>query len=364
MKDYTRFLPEDFAQDPYFRRWVLGELPPTDTFWITWQVRHPEQDEIIEQARILVWALQVEDPAADSEEVRQGIDQILDDTQSRSVLPFYRRPAGFQKAFRGPAIRWAASVLMVLGLGYGAYTTLERTTAPTRPAEARTTPMTDPATGANGLTERVRLSDGSKVTLTPGSRLRVSPDFGKTERTVYLTGEAFFEVTRNPAKPFLVYTGNVVTKVLGTSFRVRAYEGDSHVSVAVRTGRVMVAKAKPGRPASSDAMVLLPNQQALYSKADEHLIKTLVENPVMLITTTETNPFEFREAPLPQVLSTLEQIYGVKMIYDAKVVAECNLTAQMGNEPLFEKLNLICEMIQARYEVVDGQVVLYSNGCK
>jgi len=90
---------------------------------------------------------------------------------------------------------------------------------------------------ASGERATVTLTDGSRVTLAPQSRLTVTP-FGAAARTVSLVGEAYFDVAPAPGAPFIVRTGAVTTRVLGTTFDVRHYAGDSAVRVAVVTGKV------------------------------------------------------------------------------------------------------------------------------
>ena len=68
--------------------------------------------------------------------------------------------------------------------------------------------------------------------------------------------------------------------------------------------------------------------------------------------------------PIVKVLGQLETAFGVKIIYDADILTQCNLTASLSEEPLFDKIAIICETIQARYEIADGQIVIYAKGCK
>ncbi len=91
---------------------------------------------------------------------------------------------------------------------------------------------------------RVLLPDGSQVWLNTASSLRYAEDFGRKSRTVYLSGEAYFEVAQNRELPFVIHTGNVSTTVLGTTFNIRAYPGQEAVTVAVRSGKVKVDYGK------------------------------------------------------------------------------------------------------------------------
>lgn len=213
---------------------------------------------------------------------------------------------------------------------------------------------------------QIRLDDGSQVTLEPGSFLRFPDHFSATKREVFLTGEAFFNVARQPQRPFLVVTDRVVTRVLGTSFRVKAFGGTANASVTVRTGKVSVFS----RPAATavgkelaNAVVLVPNQRAVFYAADARLVKTLAENPVLLTPGNQRPTFDFVDTPLSTVFTQLEKAYGVDFVYDADALAHCTLTAQLTNESLYEKLTLISEVTHVRHEIIDGQVVIDSRGC-
>jgi transmembrane sensor len=90
----------------------------------------------------------------------------------------------------------------------------------------------------------------------------------------------------------------------------------------------------------------------------------LVEKPIIIVPSIEKKSFEYDETPITKVLTQLENAYGVKIIFDADLLANCNLTASFSNEPLFDKMDIICETIHARYEIADGQIVIYAKGCK
>jgi ferric-dicitrate binding protein FerR (iron transport regulator) len=89
----------------------------------------------------------------------------------------------------------------------------------------------------------LRLPDGTRVHLAPGSQLRAATDFGAERRDVYLEGEAYFEVVHDEHRPFTVFAGNTSTRDIGTAFSVRAYPQDSTVTVIVREGEVALSGA-------------------------------------------------------------------------------------------------------------------------
>ena len=350
MKKYHSYTIDDFVQDVYFRKWVYGTLPEQDHFWQTWLTTHPEQENTIEQARLIVLSLRIDEVSVDPREIEEAIQQILDDRVLIRHLPVYQRTW----------FRIAASVVLLCSISYSLW---QRFLPGTHSGDITRLPAQTQAVSHQRV---VALPDGSKVTLERNSDLTVSAAFDQDKREVTLVGEAFFEVVKNPGKPFLVNTGKIVTRVLGTSFRIKAYDKDSSISVSVSTGKVTVFKkrgSQTDRTFLSDEVILNPNQRAVFVRAGEQFIKTLVEKPVIVRATVQKNPFEFNETPVPQVLKILEEAYGVNMEYNAEVLSSCNLTASLNSQDLYQKLDLICEAIHAQYKIADGQIILSGRGC-
>jgi hypothetical protein len=73
--------------------------------------------------------------------------------------------------------------------------------------------------------------------------------------------------------------------------------------------------------------------------------------------------FEFDDTPVSEVFAVLEKSYSVDIVYDEELMHNCPLTASLTNESLFEKLNIICKAVEARYSLIDGQIVIDSKGC-
>ena len=208
--------------------------------------------------------------------------------------------------------------------------------------------------------KRVALPDGSVVTLAPGSRLRYRREPHSNRRVAYLAGAAFFDVFHDPQHPFSVLTDQVVSTVLGTSFRVAAYAGQPEVQVQVHTGAVRVSQRTAPAGAATASVVVLPNQQAVYSPLHQQLRRELVARPAQLV----PQSFVFNDRPVAEVLQALEKAYGVVIVYDDAALRSCTLNLTLGPEPLFEKLNIICETLGARYEQADGRIVFHGQPCQ
>ncbi|HYC85055.1 MAG TPA: DUF4974 domain-containing protein, partial [Chryseosolibacter sp.] len=115
--------------------------------------------------------------------------------------------------------------------------------------------------------------------------------------------------------------------------------------------------------AEVNGVILLPNQQVVYQRELQSFEKTLVDEPVVLSNAITSNNFNFENAPIPDVFRTLEESYGIEIIFDEEVMKTCFITAPLGSESLFEKLRIICRTIGATYEVIESKIVINSAGC-
>lgn len=347
---------DELSQDSYFRKWALGELSPEDAFWENWQKLNPDKDLLVKEAKALVISLQAVDTQYfSSKEIDDGIRQILADTYSAPVKV---------KLWHSRWLRIAASLLIICGIGWLIPNNKFSLKIKQEIGSVgkKKTIHSNKGTSPSSFT----LSDGSKITLGPHSEIQYSTDFGNSKREVYLNGEAFFEVVKDAKRPFWVVTGKLITKVIGTSFNIKAYDSDNDISVSVRTGKVTVAKQNSGyakEHSLSAEIVLLPNQKAVFSREQESLVKTLVDQPIQINQIPVSTDFVFEETKIADVYAVLERYYGVNITFDPELMAYCTITADLREESLYEKLDLICEIIQAKYKITDGQIVIYGLGC-
>ncbi|QIP15222.1 DUF4974 domain-containing protein [Spirosoma aureum] len=269
--------------------------------------------------------------------------------------------------FRSTSLRWIgiAASLLLIGWLYFA----QRQSSPVNPADSlislvkgdwieRTNNSTHPLV--------IRLEDGSAVKLAAHSSLRFPAHFATEKRTVYLTGDAFFSVAKMPSRPFYVYAGSVVTKVLGTSFFVRSQSASKQVRVEVVTGRVAVYKETPRKLATTDGVVLSPNQTATFFEEEQHFVTGLVDSPLVIRTSEkERKPisFQFDDTPLAEVLVRLEQAYGINIEVENDSQKGCPLTADLTDQPLYTQLDIICAALKANYEVKGTTILLTGKGC-
>jgi len=210
----------------------------------------------------------------------------------------------------------------------------------------------------------IRLNDETRVTLKPGSSLSYPEQFDKKLRKVYLDGEALFNVRKDPARPFMVHTGDLVTQVLGTSFIVKSYDTSKAIEVEVITGRVSVYENSEKSPKSRNGIILIPNQKIIFDKISKTLTPELVSEPVIVEEPVAKSQFIFEETLLPQVLSLIQKAYGIEIVIETAALNNCEFTGDINDLPLYSQLKMICRAVNANYELRGTTFFLNGEGCK
>lgn len=207
-----------------------------------------------------------------------------------------------------------------------------------------------------GQRSQFKLSDGTQVWLNSDSRLKVPSQFNGDTRKVDLEGEAFFDVTSNPDKPFVVQAGESVTTVLGTEFNIRAYP-DEEEQVVVKEGRVAFGsnQAREGAPE------LRKNQMGVLSEGNE-LIVDEVSDLESYIGWTE-GKLIFKDTPLHEVAKKLERRYDVECTIEEPTLQDRTVTATFKEETITEVLEIIALSVGMSYEK-DKRSITFSSTAK
>lgn len=170
-----------------------------------------------------------------------------------------------------------------------------------------------------GKRSTLTFADGTKVWVNAGTRVIYPSNFGDDRREIYVDGEIYLDVVKNPDKPFIVKTKDLSIKVLGTSFNVNAYEDNTNTSVVLVNGSVEV-------DAKTKIVKLQPNQK--FTQTDKNLS---IENvDVEYYTLWKSGAYKFKQEKLSSVLEALSNYYGVKI----------NCRDNSGNHICSGRLNL------------------------
>ncbi|MFL5740153.1 MAG: FecR family protein [Flavisolibacter sp.] len=180
-----------------------------------------------------------------------------------------------------------------------------------------------------GGTYSAVLPDGSRVWLNASSSLTYPTAFRENQREVTLTGEAYFEVSKNPKRPFLVQTGTTTITVLGTHFNINGYGDESGIRTTLLEGSVKVLS-------SHHTALLSPGEEAISNNAAIVVHQTDTRSAVAW----KEGIFQFMATPMPTVLKNLERWYGITV--ENKEANNKHLTATISrNVPLSQVLHLM-----------------------
>jgi len=176
---------------------------------------------------------------------------------------------------------------------------------------------------------KVQLPDGTNVWLNSTSSIRYPTSFPNHERKVEITGEAYFEVTRDEAKPFVVQVDNIETKVLGTHFNINSYMNEESVKITLLEGKVVVALQGDTQAKNNEFLVLKPGQQALalpishspFDKVSSKMQSLSLVNDVNVaeVIAWKNGFFSFNQADLTTVLRQLERWYDIDVRFAGNI---------------------------------------------
>jgi transmembrane sensor len=365
MKNYKLYKVSDFVLDQDFIQWVYEKK--NDEFWTAWINLNPDKQLIIAEAKKIVQTLQPRPGTIANNEVEEEINKLLSTIREPLQAPVH--------SIRKTTKWWwmAASSVIVAGIAIWIFTLMNKKTVTGKFSYVTVTTRLQLVEQVNTSVQPIRivLPDGSTVELAPQSRLSYANDFkDSANRDVFLSGEAFFNVTKNPGQPFRVFANGIVTKVLGTSFTIRSFEKEKTIKVIVRTGKVRVYSQTEEPENTSlnaiypDDILLTPNQEAIFEKEEQKFQKKILEKPVIIDSGITVQSLVYEETPVIKVLEQFKRAYGISIVYDEDLLKNCTITADLTDESLYSRLDLICKAIDANYEIINSEIFIRAKGCQ
>jgi transmembrane sensor len=242
--------------------------------------------------------------------------------------------------------RAAAAIILLVGLGWFGWQELRQGQTPERVEQLA-------VKSKNKMVERL-LPDGTKVFLNKDSRIDYPEQFAADSREVTLTGEAFFDVKPDAARPFRIKAGEAIIQVLGTSFSVRAYTKD--VEVAVKTGKVQFAVKK-------QRILLIKNEQARYDVAKDTIQKAPRFDANLF--SYKTGQLIFENERLEDIVRTLSTVYRTDIRLNNAKLANCRLTVGFEhNQPIDSVLAVTVEPLGLTWRHEGEHYYLYGEACR
>jgi ferric-dicitrate binding protein FerR (iron transport regulator) len=306
------------------------------------------------------------------QEKREMEERMMGKLEAETSVSEYAEPVIVRQWWRRASVYVATAAAVLLVIGFWAFLGKDaRKPGVTQEKMFVQAPNSRLITEENttNLPKRLTLSDRSTVTLEPGAKIVFPASFAGDKRTVQLTGNAFFEITRNPDQPFLVYSGKIITRVLGTSFRIKNNAKDKALEVEVVTGKVSVFENREAFSEGDSAdnqdngVVLTPNQRVTYFAESRHLMTGLVPEPVKASQATGEAKMIFNDEKLEKIAATLQETYGIEIVFANDRIAHCSFTGDLTDMQLYDKLALVCKSNGADYEVKGTRILINGRGC-
>ncbi|WP_455787076.1 FecR family protein [Parabacteroides goldsteinii] len=262
--------------------------------------------------------------------------------EARLLLSRIRKP---EKRFSFiPYLRYVAIVAVILSIGWGGFRLI-------RSNQEKVLTYTEVHV-KNGEHKRIILPDGTSVTLNAGSYLRYPREFITDVRRIEMNGEAFFEVTRDEEKPFLIHTKDADVKVLGTSFNVKAFDMDEQLTVSVQTGKVQVDLPEA-------MMRLLPDEQFVMDKTKGEFQKR--NEDARLSTVWIKGGLYFNRTPIRTVVNELVRMYNRTIEFAPGAEYNDYIYGEHDNKSLEAVLKSIQYSTDIKYRIENDKIVLYKN---
>jgi ferric-dicitrate binding protein FerR (iron transport regulator) len=212
-------------------------------------------------------------------------------------------------------------------------------------------------TSRQGMITMFSLADGTMVWLNSGSVLQFPSLFSGDKREVRLSGEAFFEVKKNPEQPFRVSAGDLKIDVSGTSFNVVNYNEEQQIEVILCDGEVSVSSGEGN--SKKDYGSVKPGQRGVFSKSSNEFLTEEVR--VDKYISWREGVLQFRDDPMQDVIRRLSRWFNVDFIVNDPEILGYIYTATFENENLDQLLKLLKLSAPIDYRIIESKV-LPDNG--
>ncbi|MDZ7723215.1 MAG: FecR domain-containing protein [candidate division KSB1 bacterium] len=239
------------------------------------------------------------------------------------------------------AYAFAIIVLLLLPLSIFVYNNVETTEQTVQYSEIRV---------PHGQRHTLQLSDGTRIILDSGSYLRYPSTFSN-KRVVYLKGEAFFEVTRNPRKPFIVHANKARVQVLGTKFNIRAWEPSHKVEVAVKEGLVSLQRAD-----STDAKMVYIEKNQISILEDQNPPIEPMSTDISHHLGWMQNEIRFESASIGQVFEQLQRWYEYNFVISDSSILQQKVTVHILNTNVEDVLQIMGRLTGSCIEREGNQI--------
>ncbi|WP_020529867.1 FecR family protein [Flexithrix dorotheae] len=346
--DYKNFDIEDFITEQSFINYYLGTNLTDIEFWEEWVKRNPDKSELIIEAKSRLDDIFIKLPDNEYEEEYSRFQKSIGITNSAptKINPVVRKMPGWWSLNKVAAV---VAFLVVCSLLY--FTRNVQDSGKNLAEAELSEPKIIEKFARRGQKNTIVLKDGSKIKLNSGSKIEFPENFGEKTREVFLEGEAFFDVEHDATRPFIVNSGGVRTKVLGTSFNIKNSKTHNKVEVALVTGKVEVFQQ-----VSQEKITLAPHELLEVNSETNRVVKRNFEPGNEL--GWKDGIIQFKEAKLNEIEEVLESWYDIEIQFK-QIPHNKGFTGEFDNESLETVLQGLSYAIGFKFKLEGNKVTIY-----
>lgn len=344
-----------------------GEATPEEQLELNQHLRAAPGDMLLVEALNEFWETPIPaDPAVRGDETATAWSKFQENISSEDQ-PFIHR-SGRVRRIWGRLAGIAAVVMMaVVGLWLWA------------PNQGPALAQKNTVSTKNGSKSKVDMPDGTQIWLNVGSRINYDANYGKTNRDITLTGEAFFDVAHDATRPFVIHTEKLTVKVLGTAFNVKAYPGDETTEASLIKGSIEVTF--PDDP--HERLILKPNEKISIAnknpdkEPERSVTRSPKEKPVMMVSRVNYQPADstvietawlsnrliFRGRTFEELSKEIERWFNVTVIVHDPTILDRKFTGTFSNENIMDALEALSLTYPFQFEYNKGKntVTIYNK---
>ncbi len=342
-KKYIDFSTEDFVLDDIFRKWVLNPDQDDDLFWESILEKYPDKRDEMMEAELIIRSLQPVRPDISEKRLHNIFKKIESRRKTVSVKYWSSIAAGIAILISAGTLIWNLALKNNLSpfdvnciksekgriiLSDGSIkefeaekTVIKQMISGNLTVDNDTVKITEPGNKKDreainqiiipyGKRSEITLSDGTHIWLNSGSKLSYPSLFNPGSREVYLSGEAFFEVSTDKTRPFYVICRDFRVKVLGTKFNISAYNEDSITRTVLLEGKVTASRNK----LFAKEVDLMPGEEILFDKTGGDMVKKKVD--IRLYTSWINGYLLFENESTDEVFKKLERYYNQEIKFE------------------------------------------------
>lgn len=343
---YGEYQLDDFLADEFFIQWVKFPTPDNSHFWEKWiQENSDKKDMIREAAGLIRLVKKKEGPGLSNKEYVELFEGII---RSELVKPTESTRTKYWYSFFN--FRQVAVLFLFLSLSgvyYYSFVSSDKNGSEIADVGEKMVVRNIPL----GQKATLQLEDGTKIYLNSGSEFSFPENFGDSLRTVFLKGEAFFEVAEEKDRPFRVVTSQADIEVLGTSFNINF--SSNHIAVALVTGKVKVNDRLGNRMVLKPKEILMIDSLGNFKKGGFDAMEILGWKDKYLV---------FNENSIEEVENKLENWYGVQVEIQGDFPINWAYSGMYQDESLDNVLLGIRQTSKIRYKLKEKEVQISFGG--